>query len=225
MTLRVESVRTTLLGARELHLLTQREESSILSAFEPTFAFSSSVHQAESLHAHIKVDAVTDLPHRQLEALGGRVENAKDGYIKYAFASGMNLIFSSIPVSEDDLRETPATRRARPFLDHLGVDVRHETEEAAAAFAAVPARAALLGFAHAAQGGAGKRVFCCHTSVGAKHWLFPKADDDGKPRAIEIAFGPLTVQPGTSGCDLRPSNPALGACASPACCPAPPITT
>jgi len=177
------------------------------------------VRQADSMHVHVKVDAVGDLPHDQLEALGGRIENAKDGYVKYAFASGMNLIFSSIPVSQDDLREAPATRRPRPFLDHLGIDVRQETDEAAAAFAAVPAGAALLGFAHVAQGGAGKRVFCCHTSVGAKHWLFPEGDEGRKLPPIEIAYGPLTVQPGTSGCDLRPSNPASGACASPACCP------
>jgi hypothetical protein len=172
------------------------------------------------MHAHVKVDAVGDLPYSQLEALGGRVENAKDGYIKYAFASGMNLIFSSIPVSQDDLRDRSATRRPRPFLDHVGIDVRQETEEARAAFDAVPATAVQLGFAHIAQGGAGKRVFCCHTSVGAKHWLFQKGDDGRKAPAIEIAYGALTVQPGTSGCDLRPSNPALGLSAAPACCPA-----
>jgi hypothetical protein len=221
--LRAESALETLLAARELRLLDETEVRHVMVAFEPSFPFFSSVRLADSMHVHVKVDAVIELPHEELLRAGGAVENEKDGYIKYAFASGMNLIFSSIPVSQDDLREKPDGRRQRPFLDHYGIDVRRETAEAIAAFDAIPARAAQLGFAHVAQGGAGNRVFCCHTSVGAKHWVFAKGDEGGRLPSIEIAYGALTVQPGKSGCDLRPSDPSL---ATPpvACCGAPPTT-
>jgi hypothetical protein len=217
--LRAESALETLLAARELRLLDEAEVRHVMVAFEPSFPFFPSVRLADSM----KVDAVTELPHEELLRSGGTVENEKDGYIKYAFASGMNLIFSSIPVSQDDLQEKPAGRRPRPFLDHYGIDVRKETAEAIAAFDAIPAKAAELGFAHVAQGGAGKRVFCCHTSVGAKHWVFAKGDERGQLPSIEIAYGALTVQPGKSGCDLRPSDPSRGT--RPAACCGSPTTT
>jgi len=216
MTLHAGQVRKTLELAQELRLLAQGETDHVLGAFAPDSPFAAALGHADTMHVHVKVDAVHPLPHAQLRAGGGSVENEKDGYIKYAFASGMNLIFSSIAVSQDDLREPPDTRRPRPFLDHYGIDLRRETDEVRAVFDAAPARAATRGFAHVAQGTADKRVFCCHTSVERKHWLFVR----GRP-SVEIAYGALTVQGGKSGCDLRPSDPrtTLISGASSACCP------
>jgi hypothetical protein len=217
MTLFAAQVRKTLEIAQELRLLHDGETRYVMTAFAPDSPFATAVGLADTMHVHVKVDAVHALPHAELRAAGGTVENEKDGYIKYAFPSGMNLIFSSIAVSQDDLRETAESRRERPFLDHYGVDLRKETEEVRAVFDAVPTRAARRFLTHAAQGGGDKRVFCCHTSVERKHWLFPK----GQP-AVEIAYGALTVQAGKSGCDLRPSDPTLAVGAPSACCAAEP---
>ena len=85
--------------------------------------------------------------------------------------------------------------------------------------AAWPAIAAQRGWAHAGQGGPGKAVFCCHVEVAQKHWLFPAEAVGASAIPMEFAFGPLKVNPGQSGCDLRPSDPRRAA-AEPAkaCC-------
>lgn len=202
-----DAMLVTLDGALTLGLLTQQERASIKGALDDTFALREVVRLADSLHAHVKVDETDALPHVALRTLGGVVENSKAGYVKYAFESGLNLIFSSIAVSQDDLRETkaPETRRARPFLDHLGIDVRRLDDTTRAVFARVPEIASRRALAHVPQGGVDKAVFCCHTSVAAKHWVFP----DGKSLTVpvEVALGPLTIEVDKSGCDLRPSRP------------------
>jgi hypothetical protein len=202
----IRAARATLDGATELGLLSTSERELVLRTFDDAFPFRAVVGFADSLHAHVKVESTADLPRAALIALGGVVENEKDGYVKFAFASGINLIFSSIAVSQDDLRESKDARRPRPFLDHLGIDVRRETEASRAAFDRMPSLAAELGAPHVPQGG-DKAVFCCHTSVAAKHWLFP-CDKTGLSVPIEVAFGPLTIELGKSGCDLRPSVPS-----------------
>jgi hypothetical protein len=125
----------------------------------------------------------------------------------------INAIFSHIAVSADDLRECETNRRPRPFLDHIGIDMRVADADARAAFDALPAAAASLGWAHVEQGGGGRGVRCCHVVVDAKRWLFPGFKG---ARPIEIALGPLREGAGAPGCDLRPSDPSLGG--SQACC-------
>lgn len=68
-----------------------------------------------------------NLPHAQIRA---RVTptSQTDGYVKYAFPGGINMIFSSIPISEDDML-AGATAPTRAVLDHKGVDLRTETDE------------------------------------------------------------------------------------------------
>jgi hypothetical protein len=78
------------------------------------------------------------------------------------------------------------------------------------AFEAIPRRAAELGWGHVPQGGDGKLVYCCHITVSAKHWVYPKKIEGRSAVPVEIAFGPLTINPDKSGCDLRPSDPRLG---------------
>jgi hypothetical protein len=208
MPLETNLVKKTLELANGLGLLDETAVDDVMSALAPAYPFASAVAVADSMHVHVKVDDFAGLPHGQLREAGGAAENQKDGYVKYAFPSGMNLIFSSISVSEDDLRETADSRRVRPFLDHYGIDIREVSPTTSAIFDALPAVARELGLPHAAQGGAGRSVFCCHTSVAAKHWVFPKGKDGRVAPSIEIAFGPLTVEPGKSGCDLRPADPS-----------------
>jgi hypothetical protein len=161
---------------------------------------------AETIHLHIKIDDTDRLASRALEAAGGSLDHGAPGFVKYRMPGRVNAIFSHIPVAADDLRECKANRRPRPFLDHIGIDVRVADAHSRAAFDALPARAAAIGWVHVAQG-ANDGVRCCHTVVDRKHWLFPAVKG---MRPIEVAFGPLRAGPGAPGCDLRPSHPALG---------------
>ncbi len=143
------------------------------------------------------------------------MENEREGYVKYTFAGGVNMIYSHIDVAEDD--RLPADEKlARPHLDHVGIDLRTENAETKALFDGVPARAKELGWRHAAQGDETKPVYCCHTSVGRKHWLYPNAGDV-ITRPIEIAYGKLEIHAGKMGCDLRPIDPAHPKAASVVC--------
>lgn len=175
--------------------------------------------RAETLHLHIKVENTGDLPHEAFLLSGAALDHGKEGFVKYRFPGGINAIFSHIRVSADDLAETDATRRPRPFLDHIGVDLRATDEITRAAFDALPALADERAWDHAAQGGEGRAVQCCHVEVAAKHWLFP-VDNACRPGIpLEFAFGPLKVNPERSGCDLRPAHPCKNAPAKATCCP------
>jgi hypothetical protein len=159
------------------------------------------------------MDDTDQLPGAGLEAVGGVLDHGRHGFVKYRMPGGINAIFSHIPISADDLRECASSRRSRPFLDHVGIDVRTVDARSRAAFDALPAVAASRGWEHVAQGGVGRPVRCCHAEVDEKHWLFPNANG---ARPIEIALGPLRKGSGVAGCDLRPSRPAL--MVSDACC-------
>jgi hypothetical protein len=193
-------------------LISATEADEVLACFADDYPFASAMGLADSFHVHIKVDDVSRLPHDEIVSFGGRAENAKDGYIKYAHGGGLNMIFSSIPVAEDD-RLADASPRAKPFVDHMGIDLRREEPAVKAVFDAVPAAADALGWAHASQGG-DRPVFCCHVEVSAKHWVYP---GDGKP-SVELAYGPLLVNAESMGCDLRPIDPRHAQAAEVGCC-------
>ena len=67
-------------------------------------------------------------------------------------------------------------------------------------------------------------MYCCHTEVEEKHWVYPNLGDAGQYRPIEFAFGELKIHDSKMGCDLRPIDPshpraaeasaALSACAA-----------
>jgi diadenosine tetraphosphatase ApaH/serine/threonine PP2A family protein phosphatase len=197
--------RRVLDAACALRLLKPAESAQIQSLFDPAFPFFAAFRLANSVHAHVKVDDVSLLPHQAIRSLGTEPENAREGYVKYPFAGGLNLIFSSIPIAEDDLLPGPAA--PKPFLDHMGVDLRREIGLVRAAFDDVPLIATRAGWLEEPQGGAGRAVSCCHAHVSAKHWVYPPADDERWRRPIEMAFGPLTITREMSGCDLRPIDP------------------
>jgi len=191
----------------EQRSLSAAEVQAVLAVLDDAFPFADAVAEADTLHVHARLDSISPAPEKRFTAAGGVPENAADGYIKYAFPEGINLILSSLPVAEDDLLPSCAGRTPRPFLDHLGIDLRRETKGIRALFDSVPAQAEQLAWRHVAQGTHEKPVYCCHTSVGRKHWVYPV---DGAPfgRPIEFAYGPLTIHQGKMGCDLRPIDPA-----------------
>jgi hypothetical protein len=200
----------TLEFVQRLGLVNDQEAATVLAVFEPCFTFADALAEADSIHVHIKVDDVR-ATHEQLSRRGGVVENGKEGYTKFAFPGGVNIILSSINVSEDDLVETACAKRARPFVDHVGIDLRRETPDVAARFEAVPVKAGAAGWSHVPQGAPGKPVFCCHIEVGRKYWVYPAGTACAPGIPLEFALGPLKINAQSSGCDLRPARPGTAA--------------
>src|SRR5260370_21082019 len=195
-------------GFAVVGLRAKGETSHVTTALRACHAFADGVALADNLHLNIKVDDIACLPEEFAYARGAKKENAKDGYVKYAFPGNVNVILSAIDISQDDLIEARQhTKRRRPFLDHIGIDLRQETEPVHRFFDAIPYLASKSGWPTASQGGEGKAVFCCHVQVSAKHWVYPRASQTGLSIPLEFAYGPLVVSEPHSGCAPRPAAP------------------
>ncbi len=175
---------------------------------------------AETIHLHVKVDDTSRIAVATLESHGAVLDHGRDGFVKYRLRGAINVIFSHIPVSVDDLREALEARHPRPFLDHIGIDMRSETAQCRAAFDAIPCIAVERKWGHVPQGGAGRTVRCCHAEVAAKHWIYPAAEKGERSIPIEFAHGALRHAQASSGCDLRPAHPDSAHALAPPCCAA-----
>jgi len=216
MRLELQAFITLLAAYQDLKLVSEPEVRETLSLFDTSHPLHATLNAADSLHVHVKVDDTAKLPREKILSLGARPESEQAGYVKFAHPGGLNMIFSSIDVSVEDLiKEAP--QLPRPRLDHLGIDLRSLEPEVVALFDDVPKVARAESWAHVSQGGAGQAVYCCHTEVSGKHWVFPRNGAGSHP--IEVASGPLTIHGAKTGCDLRPIDPAhpLNGKA-PACC-------
>ncbi len=172
-------------------LLTAEEHQIAASMFEPDFEFAAALALADSIHLHIRVDDTDALPVDAFIAHGAKLDHGQPGYVKYCFPDGVNAIFSSIPVAQDNLAETEQNRRPRPHLDHMGIDMRRDNDIVKSGFDHLPNRADQLGWGHIPQGGKGRPVFCCHIEVAAKHWVYPSEEATVRGIPLEFAFGPL----------------------------------
>ena len=199
-------------------LITAHELAAVQTLGEASSPYAPQVDLAETLHLHIKVDDTHHLPLNEFFDAGARLDHQKDGFVKFRFPGSINAIFSHIKVSQDELLETEADRRPRPFLDHIGIDLRDETTPVRQAFDALPKLAESLQCSLASQGGPDRPVYCCHVEVAEKHWVYPP-EDDGRPGIpLEFAYGALKVNPDAMGCDLRPVDPSKVDPASIPCC-------
>jgi diadenosine tetraphosphatase ApaH/serine/threonine PP2A family protein phosphatase len=208
--------RRTLGEFRSLGLVSDTEIEEALSLLDPAFPFFAGMRMANSVHLHVKVANVDDLPFPEIEALGTRPENDRPGYIKYPFPGGINLIFSSIPIAEEDHLEEECP--PKPFVDHFGIDLRRETGLVRAVFEDTPAIARRAGWPTKSQGGGGRQVFCCHSMVAEKYWVYPPPEGSRWTRPLEFAYGPLQISQEMNGCDLRPIDPRHAAAGSIAAC-------
>src|SRR5262245_49110164 len=208
----------SLKALQECGLLTAHEIEVVNRLGEPDSPLDNAVELAETVHLHIKVDDTHQLPINQFFDAGARLDHQKDGFVKYRFPGAINAIFSHIKVSQDELLETEANRRTRPFLDHIGIDLRDETAEVRQIFDALPGAAQTLNWALASQGGPDRPVYCYHVEVAEKHWLYPQDEGEHTGIPLEFAFGALKVNPDKMGCDLRPANPEKIDPASISCC-------
>lgn len=191
-------------------LSTECEAAAAKALLDPSHPFAAQLAAAESIHIHVKVDDTEALPREVINAGGGSLDYEKQGFIKFKLDGGVNLIFSSIAISQDDLAENECSRRARPFVDHFGIDLRSEANNVAATFGTIPGLAREVGWELVSQGGDAGGVHCCHVEVRAKHWVYPTACS-GSTIPLEFAFGPLKVNSVSGGCDLRPMSPEKAA--------------
>jgi hypothetical protein len=224
MDVRADRVRHTLEFFRDIDLLPAGDIERILWFFGADFPFRPQLESADSIHLHVKVADTAFLPRDAIRNAGGKPGSEQAGYVKYVFPAAVNMIFSSIPVAEDD-RLPDARAVARPFLDHAGIDIRKETDDTRRRFDAIADTAGRAGWRHVAQGGVGRAVHCCHTEVGEKHWVYPPAALHAWARPLEFAFGPLIIHAGKAGCDLRPIDPAHPHARDVGCCGSASTTT
>jgi hypothetical protein len=195
-------------------LLTAAEVRAIGGLLDPGSMFAPAVDAAVTLHLHVKVEDTGALPEGAFLDAGAILDQRREGYVKFRFPEGINAIFSHIRIAQEEAPSGDGARRPRPYLDHVGIDLREESASVRAVFDAAPALAAKYAWGHAEQGGE-RPVFCCHTSVARKHWLYPTCGPlAGIP--VEFAYGALTVHGDASGCDLRPAPPGTAAAT---CCP------
>lgn len=172
-----DAIVSTLDRFRDLGLLSSDESEEVLGLFDPGFPYAEAVAAAASVHVHVKVSDVDELPHGIILVEGVTATSCTDGYVKYPFPGGINMIFSSIDIAEDDMLDEGV---ATPMLDHKGIDLRDERAEVRALFDSVPARAREIGWRHVPQGGDGQPVYCCHTEVSRKHWVYPVVGEAGR---------------------------------------------
>jgi hypothetical protein len=201
---------------RRCGLLNESEARAIDALLDADGPFARAVDLAETLHLHVKVDDTDALPIGEFLDAGAVLDHRRDGYVKFRFPDGLNAIFSHIRVAQEEAANGDNERRPRPYLDHVGIDLREETAPVQAAFADAQAIATRFGWGHAAQGGE-RPVFCCHVSVARKHWLYPSCGAlAGIP--VEYAYGALTVHADKAGCDLRPAPPGTACDPRTGCC-------
>ena len=202
MTIALDATNTLLEHFDAFDIIPESTISQLEKLTADNFMFKEQLDIAESIHLHIKVPDTAALPHEELVNHGGKPQNEKEGYIKYAFDSGVHLIFSSIPVSQEE--RAGLSLYNYPHLDHIGIDIRKDDAGSYEVFNRIPSLSDKNYLRFKRQGGDGQNVLCCHVSVNEKYWVYPK----GRPH-FEFAFGPLTVSDTVIGCDLRPADPSL----------------
>jgi hypothetical protein len=205
MRLEQKSVATLLAAYQGMKLVSESEVRETMSLFDASHPLNATLDAADSLHLHVKVDDTANLPREKILSFGATPESEQAGYVKFAHTAGLNMIFSSIDVAVEDLiKDAPPL--PKPRLDHLGIDLRSLDPGVVALFDEVPKIARGQQWAHVPQGGDGQPVYCCHTEVSGKHWVFPRNGAGTHP--IEVASGPLSIHGARMGCDLRPIDPA-----------------
>jgi Arsenical resistance operon protein ArsD len=187
----------------ERGLIADHEAAQVLEVVSDAFPFARAMNNAESIHVHVNADAVTGLPSEQELLQACRDAAGDDRERKFSFDSGLNVVLALDPTAQDELIPG-AVAQAKPYVDHLGIDLREESSDTKEVFDAIPLMAAEAGWRHQHQGGP---VNCCHVEMGPKHWVYPPEGIQGTRRPIEFAYGELKVSDTYLGCDYRPIDP------------------
>jgi hypothetical protein len=208
----------------ERGLLAEAEAAQVVELVDAAFAFTEAMGKADSIHVHVNAEKVVGLPGEDVLTAACREATGDDRERKFSFDSGLNVIFALDPTAQDEFIDGAVTK-PKPYVDHLGIDLRDESEDTKRVFEAIPKTALGAGWRHVAQEGP---VRCCHTEMGPKHWVYPPEGPSGDRRPIEFAWGELKIRDTYQGCDYRPIDPAhplaaqatvTGSCETGACEP------
>ena len=195
---------STLDQFHDLGLLSPSDTDEVLALFDPEFPYADAVAAAQSIHVHVKVADVDALPHDAITAQGVTATSCTDGYIKYPFPGGINMIFSSIDIAEDDMLDEPV---ATPMLDHKGIDLRDE--RGCARDLRRRAGTCRRGRLASRAPGRGRPAGVLLPHRGEREALgVPGRRRRRTSAADKFAFGPLEIHDSKMGCDLRPIDPA-----------------
>ena len=202
----------------ERGLLAEHEAAQVLEVVGETFPFAHALDNAESIHVHVNAETVTDIPAEGALLQACREAAGDNRERKFSFDSGLNVVLALDPTAQDEFIPG-AVVQSKPYVDHLGVDLRHDNSDTRSIFDAIPSMAADAGWRHLHQSGP---VRCCHTEMGPKHWVYPPEGVEGTRRPIEFALGELKMSDTYLGCDYRPIDPghplaALAATSVPSC--------
>lgn len=165
--------------------------------------FTAAVELANSVHVHTRVDDVDSLA-STLANWGQAAVRRASGYLKYGYAGGITLVFSTHPIAEDE-RSPDGGGRRMPYVDHLGVDLRRRRPDVDEAWRGIPAAAEAAGWRVVVED---RPVRGIRSEVDARTWAYPPAGDPHSTRPVELALGPLRVFDVDVECDLRPPDPA-----------------
>ena len=201
----VEQSAITIANLLKAGLISDCESNQLSHLTAEEFPYADHLQNAQCVHVHIKVEDTEQIDKSLFKSWGGVPENEKEGYIKFRFEDGVNVILSSRAVSQDDLR-ADAMARPRPFVDHFGIDLRKSDEDSRTQFEQIPSIASNQDWAVVTQGG-DRPVFCCHVEVEKKYWVYPPRDSGPIRVPLEFALGELKVNAESMGCDLRPTDP------------------
>ena len=201
-----EAFERTLGVFSNLGLVSPRERAQVLSLLDEDFEFAETIRFADSVHLHVEVDRVDDLPDEEIQRSGVTSVSRYSGpdMVKYSYPGGIGVIFSSFTIAQDDLIKD-APKRQKPYVDHVGIDLRDESAPTRAVFDVIPQRASEVGWRHVHQPAP---LYCCYVAVGEKHWVYPPEGAAQGRRPIEFAFGELRKFDTNMGCDYRPIDPA-----------------
>ena len=183
----------------QLELLTVEEINYAATVSKNDFPFANQIEIADSMHYHIHVTNVAELPNRIFLKREGIIANKAEGYIKYAFDGGINFIFSHIPVAQ---KEKIYHAKDEAYLDHIGIDIRSDDKPAYVIFQQIPLISSQHDYLFTRQGDGKEVVKCCNIQVKEKYWVYPNEKIN-----YEFSFGPLVIHEGGFGIDLRPANP------------------
>lgn len=204
MTFQAATIGTDLQLFTAYGLLTEKEAAQVLEIVQNDFVFADAMERADSIHVHVNADRVDNLPGEESIIAARPSITGDDRERKFAFPSGLNVIFALDPTAQDELIPGAVTQ-TKPYVDHFGIDLRDETDDTRRIFDAIPDAATTAGWRHVAQEGP---VRCCHVEMGPKHWVYPPEGPTGDRRPIEFAFGQLKMSDEYLGCDYRPIDPA-----------------
>src|SRR6478736_3577194 len=98
-----ETFQRTLSFFSKLTLLSGPESEQVLSLLDEDSEFAETIRFADSVHVHVEVDRVKDLPDAEIQRSGVSSTNRYQNpdMVKYSYPGGLGVIFSAFTIAQD----------------------------------------------------------------------------------------------------------------------------